>query len=328
MKEWSVATEMYPMREIMQLYRSDNGMAVSHTEFPDLFAICRSSEPFLQFQILSLEQSEGSDYGGRYYTWIENEPLAARGSREGDFILTNRENDQRNGSYIVGQIHAANRDVDHYQPPTRVRIEIRRIFLESRRLSIPVVFVDSISMLPKPKNLIVPINAEANEREDSRFNHMLQNQVLNQNNYSYRNPDERDYRTQHPHRGTIWREDYEEQISQLRNARPRTRVVGSVPHTPPTRPRGDESFVIRSDDQAAPSRNTVQLSRFTVNAILNQAILEEMTCPISMARIEKDSAVVTGCQHIFQRESITRWLTDHTTCPVCRARTSIIQIQG
>ncbi len=310
----------------MQLYRSDNGSAIPQDEFPELFAVCRSSVPFLQFQILSLDQSGFSGNGGRYCTFVENERI-----RNTNFVMENHENGHRDGSYMVGQINAANREVDHYQPPTRVRFEVRRIFLDSPNLRIPVVFIDPISILPKPKNLVVPVNAERREREDTQFNHLLQNEVLNQNNYSYRIPHQRDYESQSDHRDTMWGEEYEN-----RPVRPhrRTRVVGAVPHTPPVRPRGDEAFIswpaaagAASVPPIPPVRATgerVQLSSFTVNAILNQAILEEMTCPISMARIEKDSAVVTGCQHVFQRDSITRWLTDHDTCPVCRARTTIV----
>jgi hypothetical protein len=309
------------MREMMQLYRSDNGVAVPNEEFPELFAVCRSSVPFLQFQILSLDQSGFSGNGGRYCTFIENERI-----RNTNFIMRNHENGRRDGSFMVGQIHAASREVDHYQPPTRVRFEVRRIFLESQNIRIPVVFIDPILILPKPKNLVVPINAERREHEDTQFNHMLQNEVLNQNNYSYINPHDRDYEALYQQRDTMWNDEYEYRSPRQNR---RTRVVGSVPHTPPTRPRGDESFIVWSEEGAAVRaevRNTVQLSRFTVNAILNQAILEEMTCPISMARIEKDSAVVTGCQHVFQRESIIRWLTDHNTCPVCRAHTTVVQI--
>ena len=310
----------------MQLYRSDNGAAIPHDEFPELFAVCRSSVPFLQFQILSIDQSGFVGNGAHHYTFVENERI-----RNTNFVIENHENSRRDGSYMVGQIYAANRDVDHYQPPSRVRFEVRRIFLESQNLRIPVVFIDPMSMLPKPKNLVIPVNAERREREDEHFNHMLQNEVLNQNNYSYRNSHRynamNEFRdTWFFHHENMYEDEYEERP---RPRRHRQRVVGTV-QTPPTRPRGDEAFPTTPPSSAAAGggavANTVQLSRFTVNAILNQAILEEMTCPISMARIEKSSAVVTGCQHVFQRDSITTWLTDHDTCPVCRARTSIIQI--
>jgi hypothetical protein len=311
----------------MQLYRSDNGVAVPHDEFPELFAVCRSSVPFLQFQILSLDQSGFVGNGGHHYTFVENERI-----RNTNFVIENHENSRRDGSYMVGQIHAARIDVDHYQPPSRVRFEVRRIFLESPNFRIPVVFIDPMSMLPKPKNLVVPVNVERRQREDEQFNHMLQNEVLNQNNYSLRTSHR--HHTMNEFRGTwffqdenTYEDEYEERPRPRRN---RQRLVGSVPHTPPTRPRGDEEIPSSSSSSSASvsggASPTVQLSRFTVNAILNQAILEEMTCPISMARIEKDSAVVTGCQHVFERESITRWLTDHDTCPVCRMRTNVVRI--
>jgi SUMO ligase MMS21 Smc5/6 complex component len=48
-----------------------------------------------------------------------------------------------------------------------------------------------------------------------------------------------------------------------------------------------------------------------------------MTCPISMNPIAKASACVLSCQHVFERDSITHWLSDHENCPVCRQTSAI-----
>ena len=63
------------------------------------------------------------------------------------------------------------------------------------------------------------------------------------------------------------------------------------------------------------------LQAFTIQALISHAITENMTCPISMNPIQKSTACVTSCQHVFERDSISQWMADHTTCPVCRQST-------
>lgn len=43
-------------------------------------------------------------------------------------------------------------------------------------------------------------------------------------------------------------------------------------------------------------------------------------CPISYIEFENDTIVsrIKHCQHIFDSNSLTEWLTRHNTCPVCR----------
>ena len=323
------------MRDLMQIYRSDNGRPLASTEFPEMFAVCRGSVPYLQFQILMLDQTGNLGNGSRCYTFIENDRL-----RNTNFVLENHEGNRRGEpAYMVGQMHAANSDRDHYEGSHQVRFEVRNIFLESQNIRLPVVFIDP-RVLPRPKNLIVPLNAERREREDNHFIHMLQNEVLNPNNYSYRIPTPRDYDDMNDYRQfaftrdrMIRMDDNDDNDLEPRRRRSRARLVGEVPHTPlvaAARPRGDESLIAAAGGGAGTQppqlQPSIQLSRFTINAILNQAITEELTCPISMARIEKDSAAVTTCQHVFEKSSITRWLTDHDSCPVCRARTSVVAV--
>ena len=97
------------------------------------------------------------------------------------------------------------------------------------------------------------------------------------------------------------------------------------PRTPPRQP---ENVVWGGEPRPAPAAavvaaRPVTLQAFTIQALINHAISEQMTCPISMNIINKDSACVTSCQHIFERESIQHWLSDHNNCPVCRQVTQI-----
>lgn len=96
-----------------------------------------------------------------------------------------------------------------------------------------------------------------------------------------------------------------------------------------TPPREPVNVVWGGEPQPAPApapasaAAPLTLQTFTIQALINHAISEHMTCPISMNPIEKDTACVTSCQHIFERESIRHWLTDHSNCPVCRQATRI-----
>lgn len=72
-----------------------------------------------------------------------------------------------------------------------------------------------------------------------------------------------------------------------------------------------------------PPTSTVHLKSFTVKALIDYAIQEKMSCPISMTPITKDTACVTTCQHVFERANLEQWFADHSTCPVCRQETQI-----
>ena len=45
---------------------------------------------------------------------------------------------------------------------------------------------------------------------------------------------------------------------------------------------------------------------------------EEETCPISMVTLNAQNTLKTSCGHSFEDNALNRWLTNHTTCPVCR----------
>ena len=61
------------------------------------------------------------------------------------------------------------------------------------------------------------------------------------------------------------------------------------------------------------------------NELIKKAIENGDVCPITCAPLERRKALVLECEHIFDRSSITRWLNDHTTCPVCRANAVIMK---
>ena len=89
------------------------------------------------------------------------------------------------------------------------------------------------------------------------------------------------------------------------------------------------SHALRASLSAAPpiARDLPALPAFPahlVSPVLEAAVAERKTCPITMEPIQKMGAAITSCGHIFQKEAIQKWLTSHETCPECRQRCSPI----
>ena len=62
----------------------------------------------------------------------------------------------------------------------------------------------------------------------------------------------------------------------------------------------------------------VRQLRPMTHPLIEKAIREGATCPISMNPIQRTTAYVTDCNHVFEQSSIERWLTTNSTCPYCR----------
>jgi hypothetical protein len=53
--------------------------------------------------------------------------------------------------------------------------------------------------------------------------------------------------------------------------------------------------------------------------VIADALKQELCCAISLNPLTKENAVcVSPCYHVFEKESIQKWLTTATTCPECR----------
>ena len=57
-----------------------------------------------------------------------------------------------------------------------------------------------------------------------------------------------------------------------------------------------------------------------VTPVLEHAEATKKICPITMEPIQKATATVTSCGHIFQTAALARWMQTKTTCPECRHR--------
>jgi len=43
-----------------------------------------------------------------------------------------------------------------------------------------------------------------------------------------------------------------------------------------------------------------------------------MTCPVCMEEFENKERIITTCNHTFCKNCIDKWLSNHSTCPICR----------
>ncbi len=78
-----------------------------------------------------------------------------------------------------------------------------------------------------------------------------------------------------------------------------------------------------SSNTQSSTQTPIRLQKFTIDAIIDYAVNTEMDCPISMVKLTRDNCGVLSCQHVFEKDSIQRWMASNTHCPLCR-ETSVI----
>lgn len=314
---------------------------INPRDFPPIFAVCRGVDPHPQFQIISIERVRGYDEYASYA--FVNESFE---NTEWRIVYDGNPEDIQMGQMFV--------DTDESRRE-RIRFEIRNIFLVSRDDIYPVVMVDNFQALPRVNAVIVPQNSHA--IHNPNYNHMdphfTMNYLMDRNNFffesfpngnrnlsrAYRNrvmspnhnwfdDDHRQIRTPPPIRRFNDQEDMDDYYrhshslahggagaassssSSRRTRRPSNpRIPAPAPAPPPAAAQ-------------APAR-PITLQAFTIQALINHAVEENTTCPISMNPILKASACVLSCQHVFERDAITRWFSDHDACPVCRQNATI-----
>lgn len=64
----------------------------------------------------------------------------------------------------------------------------------------------------------------------------------------------------------------------------------------------------------------VRPNKEIIDLIVNNEINKKSSCPISLEEINKETAVVTNCFHVFSRENIENWLKVKDFCPVCKTK--------
>lgn len=333
--------------------RNGNYENIHPENFPHIFAVCRGITQQPQFQILRIERIRGYDEYATYR--FVNEPFE---SDEYNLFL---EGNPEMGIY--GQMEVYRPPPNPNERTIRLRFEIRNIFLASRHEVFPVILVDTLEVLPPPDAVMIPRNVVRVQdyyynQNDPNF---INNFIMDRNNFrpvedpGFHRVLHRYFRMRERGGGYNWfdhpgevyegRDDYfprrDRDVNHVIAPYPfrgggsggaaagagggsssRTRRGSGRAQTPPP------AAPIRLAPPVAPApapaaARPVSLQAFTITALINHAISEHMTCPISMNAIQKSTACVTSCQHIFERDSIQHWLADHPNCPVCRQPTSI-----
>lgn len=318
--------------------------------FPQTFAVCRGITQHPVFQILRIERVRGYD---EYATYV----FRNSSFQNTEYNIIHEGNPE---DACIGQMEVYRPPPNPNQRNVRVRFQIRNVFLVSQHEVIPVVMIDTLEALPEANILVVPRNAIPvpeyfHSQTDPNF---INNFLMDRNNYrivdnrhTYR-AFNRYFMMREQGRGDNWFEynhDYEDDdypraerqahreyydmpppiyggagAGALGPRSTRTRRDSRRPSTPPLPAPAAATPAASPRPPPVPApRPAVALQAFTIQALISHAISENMTCPISMNAIKQSTACVTSCQHIFERDSITHWLADHSNCPVCRQPTSI-----
>jgi hypothetical protein len=307
----------------MRIYRNRYGESVENLDardFPPFFAVCRSICPVPQFQILTLDAV--ADESRDLFTF-KNEMVNVS-----DVYF---DYDQRRDTeYLVGIMNIVFPNGER----GRIRFEIRNMFImkEYSYFRLPVVLIDEINSLPRPRNLLVPLNLEPS----THFNndpYAIMNHLMDPLNITRRVEDAEQemYRRANIQRssggnlGQIQRlrsfggagggSSRLPAAERSRNRTPSPPPIRQRPRSPPPAPTPAPAPARARQEFVAPS----SLQSFTITALINQAVNDCATCPILMVPLDKNTSAVLNCQHIFNREAIQHWIDEgNTTCPVCR----------
>ena len=69
----------------------------------------------------------------------------------------------------------------------------------------------------------------------------------------------------------------------------------------------------------APAKAAAAYPAHIIDAVLDHAETTQKLCPITMEPLQKATATLTRCGHIFQKAALKEWMKTHNTCPECRA---------
>lgn len=69
--------------------------------------------------------------------------------------------------------------------------------------------------------------------------------------------------------------------------------------------------------------NQPNLPSHVATIMIHHAIHTGATCPITMEPLTAKNATVTSCGHVFDRDALRHWTTDHGSCPECRTPVSL-----
>ena len=78
-------------------------------------------------------------------------------------------------------------------------------------------------------------------------------------------------------------------------------------------------LLLRSSPNPTIQRIQTNLPPHVMRLVVEHAIQSHALCPITMEPIQKETAAVTPCGHVFDRTALETWYADHDTCPECRS---------
>jgi len=92
-------------------------------------------------------------------------------------------------------------------------------------------------------------------------------------------------------------------------------LYGALPNPPANAPLAS----------APPQTSTNQIPRFVAEIMKKEAIAKNDTCPISFESFVDVPVSITSCFHLFDTNSINKWLDRDNSCPLCKAPVSFVQ---
>lgn len=101
-----------------------------------------------------------------------------------------------------------------------------------------------------------------------------------------------------------------------------------IPYTPPPPPPEPEVRIIPVERIVTQIR-TQPIPKHIGEILLANARRGADSCPIAALTFsECDKICVSSCFHIFDKESLERWMTTSTSCPVCRSKIENVVSEG
>jgi len=75
-----------------------------------------------------------------------------------------------------------------------------------------------------------------------------------------------------------------------------------------------------SEPEKPKKMEVVRPNKEIIDLIVNNEISKKSICPISLEEINKETAAVTNCFHVFSKENIENWLKVNDFCPICKTK--------
>jgi hypothetical protein len=104
----------------------------------------------------------------------------------------------------------------------------------------------------------------------------------------------------------------------------RTRRYIPQHERPPTPPPQPEIRIVQVEvpvERVVVQTRVAPLPKNVGEVLLSHARRGADSCPIAATPFSECTQLcVTSCFHVFDFESLTRWQSEHTSCPVCRCK--------